>query len=198
MTLAPRPRGRRPGRDDTRGTIRAAAARLFQAHGYEQVSLRSVAREAGVDPALVHHYFSSKADLFCRATLGVTSWDIPRHLQEVLAGPREEVGRRAVRSFFEHWDVAEAAQEYVTTLGPDAADGSRAVTEMMGREIFQPTAAHFGHANAALRGQLAASALLGVMVSRHHLDVQPLASLSLRTLITPLGRTLQHYLVEPW
>ena len=65
MTDSPaKPRGRRPGRADTRGTICRAALTLFSTIGYDKVSLRAIAREADVDPALIHHYFSSKSDLF--------------------------------------------------------------------------------------------------------------------------------------
>ena len=70
MTIqAHRPRGRRPGRTDTRGAIQAAALALFSEMGYDKVSLRAIARSADVDPALVHHYFENKADLFTRAVL---------------------------------------------------------------------------------------------------------------------------------
>ena len=59
--------GRRPGNADTRGEIVQAATRVFAAKGYDGTSLRAVAREAGVDPALVHHYFEGKAGLFVAA-----------------------------------------------------------------------------------------------------------------------------------
>ena len=59
--------GRRPGNADTRGEIVEAAKRVFAAKGYDGTSLRAVAREAGVDPALVHHYFDGKASLFVAA-----------------------------------------------------------------------------------------------------------------------------------
>ena len=59
--------GRRPGNADTRGEIVEAAKRVFAAKGYDGASLRAVAREAQVDPALVHHYFDGKASLFVAA-----------------------------------------------------------------------------------------------------------------------------------
>ncbi len=59
--------GRRPGNADTRGEIIEAAKRVFAAKGYDGASLRAVAREAEVDPALVHHYFDGKASLFVAA-----------------------------------------------------------------------------------------------------------------------------------
>src|SRR5271170_5425833 len=59
--------GRRPGNVDTKGQIIDAAKRVFAAKGYDGASLRAVAREAEVDPALVHHYFDGKASLFVAA-----------------------------------------------------------------------------------------------------------------------------------
>src|SRR6478735_1566627 len=66
----PKGRGRRPGGTDTRAVIVDAARRSFAAKGYDKASMRGIAREAGVDPALVHHYFEGKAGLFA-ATLDV-------------------------------------------------------------------------------------------------------------------------------
>ncbi|MCW5953202.1 MAG: helix-turn-helix transcriptional regulator, partial [Propionibacteriaceae bacterium] len=64
-----KPRGRRPGNSGTRAAIMQAALALFSRNGYDKVSLRAVAREADVDPALIHHYFDSKAELFSRSVL---------------------------------------------------------------------------------------------------------------------------------
>lgn len=198
MTLTPsRRRGRRPGHDDTRGLIRAAAARLFQTHGYDRVSLRAIAREADVDPALVHHYFASKADLFSQAIFEVP-WEGDEYVRSVVAGDREDVGRRVARAFLEFWDEGDRYQRFLGTLSTDASAGQRALAEMLGRELFAPIASGFGHANSALRGQLAVSVLLGVLLARHTLGLPVLSSLSVRSLSQPVGQTLQQYLVAPW
>lgn len=199
MTTAPaRPRGRRPGHDDTRGTIREAAADLFAAEGYDRVSLRAIARAADVDPALVHHYFDSKADLYCEAAFD-TRWDIDEFVRDILRGSPDQIGRRAAKAFFDRWDVDEAQRsDYLGSLTRDAVRGRHALTEMIAREVFTPIAAAQGHSNAPYRGQLAASALLGMMVARNQVDLPLVSSLSLRSLATPLGATLQHYLVDPW
>ena len=67
MTLSPPRRGRRPGSPDTRAAILAAARERFAAQGYAGTSVRAVAASAGVDAALVHHYFGTKDDLFLAA-----------------------------------------------------------------------------------------------------------------------------------
>lgn len=194
-----RPRGRRPGNDDTRGTIRAAASRLFESEGYERVSLRGIAREADVDPALVHHYFDSKADLFCQAVLA-TDQDIDARVHALVTGDRAEVGLRVVRVFFDAWD--DSARRTGYAFGPQAVIPvsltERALTEFAAREVFAPVAARFGHANAVLRGQLTASVLLGITVSRHVIQTPTMASATARALTAPLAATVQHYLVDAW
>jgi AcrR family transcriptional regulator len=195
MTTPTRPRGRRPGRSDTQGTIRAAANTLFLRDGYEKVSLRAVAREAEVDPALVHHYFASKAALFLLALTGAT-WEVERDVTSVLDGPTEGVGRRAVRLLLEHQGPTAPAPLENLMDGPngDGVARARAAIEMVAREVFLPVATHFGHVDATLRAQLAASALVGVQLGRR--TSRPHATS--QALLGPLARTLQYYLVDPW
>src|SRR5580700_9284418 len=95
--------GRRPGNADTRGEIVEAATRVFAAKGYDGTSLRAVAREAGVDPALVHHYFDGKASLFVAAM--ALPFD-PRTVKEH-AGSPEYSGARTIEAFLSMWDRAE-------------------------------------------------------------------------------------------
>src|ERR1700722_9828946 len=100
--------GRRPGNVDTRGEIVEAAKRVFAAKGYDGASLRAVAREAQVDPALVHHYFDGKASLFVAAM--ALPFD-PRAVAEGHAGPPSDStsspGVMVVAGFLTMWDHAE-------------------------------------------------------------------------------------------
>src|SRR3954463_9475109 len=61
------PRGRRKGSPDTRSAILAAARTSFARQGFAGTTIRGVASSAGVDAALVHHYFGTKDDLFLAA-----------------------------------------------------------------------------------------------------------------------------------
>ena len=107
MTLrrSPRPRlpgrpgpGRRPGGPDTRGEILTAARAEFGDRAYDGASIRAIAARAGVDPALVHHYFGTKEQLFLEAMeLPFAPSDVAG---QILDGPLESVGERAVRTFF--------------------------------------------------------------------------------------------------
>jgi len=96
---SPRARGRRrsssDAEKDTRALIVAAAGDEFAARGYDSASFRSIARTAGVDPALVHHYFSDKADLFAES---ISAPIRPDHiLRSALSGPRDRIGENLVR-----------------------------------------------------------------------------------------------------
>lgn len=96
-------RGRRSGgADSTRELILAAARRLFAEHGFEGTSLREVARDAQVDPAMVHHFFSSKDELFA------ASVELPAEPNDVLAGVEDqdpsERGEAIVRAVLRLWE----------------------------------------------------------------------------------------------
>src|SRR6478736_3824002 len=83
--------GRRPGANQTRTQIAAAARTQFAEAGYERATFRSIATAAGVDPALVVHFYGSKADLF-RQVMG-----LPPAVADALVAiadlPRDQVGR---------------------------------------------------------------------------------------------------------
>src|SRR5256885_14286274 len=94
--------GRRPGNQDTREAIVEAARKAFAERGYDRASIRAIATSAGVDPALVHHYFGTKDELFL-ATVNAPI-DPATILPAVLAGDRDELPERLVRTFVSVWD----------------------------------------------------------------------------------------------
>ena len=102
MTVRRTP-GRRPGGPDTRGEILDAARETFAAKGFEGTSLRAVARAAGVDAALVHHYFDGKESLFVEAMALPID---PRVVAErVLDGPVDGIGDRIIGTFLAVWEA---------------------------------------------------------------------------------------------
>lgn len=193
-------RGRRPGRADTRATIRRAALTLFSTIGYDKVSLRAIAREADVDPALIHHYFSSKSDLFAQTVL-----DLPLEagqvVSDVLNGPREQIGERAVAAFLAAYDSPESGRDRFTAMLRSAVAADivqRPLSEFMSKEVFGPIAEQLGHRDYRLRAQLAVSLVLGMALSRYILRLQALEAASDRDLVRGLGRAMQEILVESW
>src|ERR1700690_806087 len=108
MSAAAAAAGRRPGNVDTRSEIVEAAKRVFAAKGYDGASLRAVAREAGVDPALVHHYFDGKASLFVAAmALPFDPRTVAVHEHPDVAESGASVGRLVITGFLSMWDHAE-------------------------------------------------------------------------------------------
>src|SRR4051794_30580271 len=101
-TGALRPTGRRPGNPDTREAVLAAARAAFAERGYDGATIRGIATAAGVDPALVHHYFGSKEKLFLAAVQAPA--DPGEFLPEVLALPPDELGVAVVRLVLRVWD----------------------------------------------------------------------------------------------
>ena len=94
--------GRRPGNQDTREAILAAAREAFAERGFDRTSIRAIATSAGVDPALVHHYFGTKDELFL-ATVQAPM-DPAVLLPRVLDGDVKELPERLLRTFLSVWD----------------------------------------------------------------------------------------------
>ena len=201
-TLAPR-RGRRPGRPpaqsgapraSARGDILKAASKEFAERGYDSASLRAIARRAGVDPALVHHYFADKAELFAETIAAPIRPD--RLLEVVLAGPREATGASIVRYVLEQLGAPQARARVVAllraALGPGPA--ARVFKEFLVREVFLKLARAAGGDDAELRADLAATQVVGLMVIRFVLRVEPLASAPVDDLVRRVGPVIQWHL----
>jgi AcrR family transcriptional regulator len=192
-----RPRGRprkERGTASTRAAIVHAAAEEFAERGYEAASLRAIARRAGVDSALVHHYFDGKADVFAAALEAPLRPD--RVLEVVLAAPREEIGERLVGYLLEQLDDPKAAGRMVVILRSvlGSGPGTRMVREFLTREVFSRLAALTEAPDAALRANLAASQLVGLMMTRYALRLEPIASAEPAELARRVGPVLRWHL----
>jgi AcrR family transcriptional regulator len=190
-----RRRGRRPAGEDTRAAILAAARAEFATRGYEGTTLRGIARAAGVDARLVHHYFDGKDDVFSAALdLPVSPVEIVRG---ALAGGADDLGERLLRMFFSVWDTPEGRVRVVALISSvlSSESGSRMIKEFLVREVFGRLAARLGSDDAELRATLAASQQVGLVVARYVVQVEPLASAEAEEIISYVGPTLQRYLV---
>lgn len=193
----PRRRGRPRGanRDDTKARILAAAAAEFGEQGYEGASIRSIARRADVDPSLVHHYFDDKAALVAEVVAVPLRPD--RIVAGALDGPVEELGERLLRSVLVAWDspavrpAATAALRSAIGQGPVA----RMLHEFLHREIMHRLARRLGEtADAELRAELAASQVVGIIMVRYILAIEPLASLPHDELVARVAPAVQWHL----
>ena len=190
-------RGRRPGPTATPAAIRAAATRQFSELGFDRATIRSIAAEAGVDPALVIHHFGSKQRLFVEAV------QLPFPPEELIAqlasGPRSDVGERAVRFVLSVLDEDEARARWVGLVRAAVTEpeATRVFREILSTRIFRPLAEALGMDDAPLRASLTGSQVVGLVMARHILRVEPLASLDDERLVEAVAPTIQRYLTEP-
>lgn len=186
--------GRRPGASGTREAILAAARRVFAGHGYQRATVRGVAELAGVDPALVHHYFGTKQALFVAAVqLPVNPVE---QLSALLAGDRERVGQRLIEVFLSVWDHAANASPMLALVRSAVADEQAAamLREFITEEVLGRIARELGSADAELRATLVGSQLIGLMMARYIIKVEPLASAPPAQVAAAVGPTMQRYL----
>lgn len=186
--------GRRPGDSGTRDAILAASRTRFAEAGYRGASIRSIAAEAGVDPALVHHYFGSKRDLFAAAL------DVPVRpeaaIADMIAGDPSEIGERVVSTFLEIWDEPAARDRLRMLIRGAVTDEqtARMAREFLVGAVFARIAASTGADRPQLRAALAASQIMGLALTRYVIDVDPLTSASNDLIVAAYAPTIQRYL----
>jgi AcrR family transcriptional regulator len=188
-------RGRRAGSPSTRELILASARTLFAEKGFEGTSLREIARDAGVDPAMVHHYFTGKEDLFSSCV------ELPANPDQVLAAVSAVVpadrGPALLRTLLVLWDSP--AQPALLAMLRSAV-GSKAqaalLREVLFRRVLARAMAGLGTDadDVRLRGSLLASQIMGLMMARYLVRLEPLASASHDEIVAVMGPTIQHYL----
>ena len=196
MRVATTRRGRRPGSPDTRAAILAQARELFAAQGYAGTSVRSIATAAGVDAALVHHYFGTKDDLFLAALQAPLD---PREvLLPVAQGGIDGAGERLIRTFLTVWDD-EATRLPLLALVRRVFDpeGRRLVRDGFMQMVLGPIGVGLGLDQPDRRMSLVASQLMGIVLVRYVVGVEPLASASHDELVAAYAPTLQRYLEMP-
>ncbi len=188
-------RGRRPGSADTRGRILDAARAAFGEHGFDGATIRDVAARAGVDTALVHHYFGTKQRLF------VAAMEVPIDFAVVaprlLDGPEAEVGERFVAFVLDLWDRPETRP---LLLGLVRSATTDPVAGAMMRQLIEEgpllaLATALDRPDARLRASLAGSQFIGLLLARFVVGVEPLASADRWAVVRAVGPTIQRYLV---
>ncbi|MFF0820915.1 TetR family transcriptional regulator [Micromonospora haikouensis] len=187
--------GRRPGNPGTREAILDAARAAFAERGFDAASIRSIAAAAGVDPALVHHYFGGKDQLFL-AAMGAPL-DPGELLPWVLAGDADGVGERLVRTFLGVWDSpAGAAAVALLRSAVSNEWTARLLREFLVTQVLRRVLHHLDvdPAELPLRGSLVASQLVGLALMRYVVRLEPVASAPPETLVAAVGPTVQRYL----
>ncbi len=193
---SPARRGRRPGAPDTRTAILAAARELFASSGYGGTSIRAVGAAAGVDASLVHHYFGSKDDLFLAALQ--LPIDPRAALAPVLEGGTDGAGDRLLRVFLGVWDDEQNQQSLLALVrGLAEPSGQRLLRDGVLQMVLGPVGRGLGIDDPERRMGLVASQMVGIVILRYLLRVEPLASMGHDELVAAYAPTLQRYLDGP-
>lgn len=197
-----RGRGRPPrGSPDTKGAIVTAAGARFRADGYAATTLRSIARDVGVDPALINYHFGSKQGLFAAAM--ILEFSPSAVLEGVLAtaGKPGSPPTAAVLlgAFLDAWDDDKRAESLLVLLREAVANEEirRPMREYLEGEILGRIAGHLGGREARQRAAPVAAVMAGLVFARYLIGIEPLASMSRAEVIRFLGPTLAAALGEP-
>jgi AcrR family transcriptional regulator len=202
MKSPPPRRGRRPGRSDTRQAILAAAQRQFADLGYDRSSMRSIAREAGVDQKLVGYFFGSKQQLFLAVAAPRLPANVGELLSQVLRGSRRTLGARIAKISVGLLENPSSRAQLVGAVraGATEPEAARMLREMRGRLVsdFGPLIAEtIGEEDLELRIAMVNTQFLGVIMARYVIGIEPLASLSAPELESLLGPIVQRLLTGP-
>lgn len=187
--------GRRAGSPDTKSEILTAAREVFGESGYDRSTVREIASRAGVDPALIHHYFGSKEDLFA------ASISLPFNPAEMVGQVLEEdlaaAGPKLARVFFTVWENEEPRASLLgvlrTAIGGDER-GINAFREFLLEGLKGRIAPLIGEPDAELRALAIASHLVGIAIVRYVVRMEPMASAEVDEIIELVGPRLQSYL----
>ncbi|MCX4512443.1 TetR family transcriptional regulator [Streptomyces sp. NBC_01619] len=198
---APRRRGR-PARKEAdtgpgaRERILEAARTEFAERGYDKTSVRGIAKAAGVDPALVHHYFGTKDEVFAAAI--EVSFEPANVIPAVLGEGTEGIGERLARFFIGVWE-SPATRAPLLAIIRSAMTHEAAAKVLRGfvlRRLLERVAAELDVPDPKFRAEMAASHMIGIVILRYVIQVEPLASADPEDIIELVAPTLQRYLTE--
>lgn len=194
------PRKRAPGRPSgdggTREAILDAARSLFGERGFEGASLRAIAGEAGVDPAMIRHFFDDKEGLFAATIADRTA--IPERMFAAFLGPRDDVGRRLANAYLDVWEDDETgpmvkAMVRTALTSPKSADLVRELIQgKVAESVGEDTDPEL-----PLRIALVGTHLLGLATARYLIGIEPVTRIERDDLVEVIAPVLKRYLTEP-
>ncbi|MGO4446208.1 TetR/AcrR family transcriptional regulator [Mycobacterium sp. 2YAF39] len=186
--------GRPPGTSDTRERILNSARELFARNGIDKTSIRAIAADADVDPALVHHYYGTKTKLFAEAIhIPIDPMEVIGPLQRI---PVEEIGYTLPSLLLPLWD-SEMGKGFIATLRSILAGSDpslvrsflqEVITKEVGSRVDDPPG------SGPVRVQFVASQLVGVVMARYILELDPFKSLPVEQIAETIAPNLQRYL----
>jgi AcrR family transcriptional regulator len=193
--------GRRAGDSGTRAAILESARGQFASNGYDSATIRAIAADAGVDPALVHHFFGSKERLFAAAMQlpFVPSEVITAALADGARPPGVTVGEHMARSALTLWETPGVRESFQGLLRSAVTSEQAAamLREFLTEAILGPVASLAGETDpdgASFRASMVATQMLGLAMTRYVLQLDPVATASREQLVAALGPVIDRYL----
>ncbi|MET7764750.1 TetR family transcriptional regulator [Streptomyces sp. NPDC005336] len=197
----PRKRGRpartsAAGEPAARDRILTAARNEFAERGYDKTSIRGIAKAAEVDPALVHHYFGTKEQVFEAAIelIMAPAMGAP----DAVHGSREGAGERLARYMFSIWENPVTRLPLLAVMRSALTNEAAAAVlrGMIERRVLVRMAGELDVPNPEFRAQLAAGHMIGIALLRYVIKMEPMASATVDDIVAMVGPTLQRYLTE--
>lgn len=182
----------------TRDRILQAAREEFSERGYEKTSVRSIAKAAGVDSALVHHYFGTKEQVF-EAAIEVAFAPALGAPDALTEGPSEGVGERLTRFALGVWENPTTRTPLLAIVRSAVSNETAAAVfrRLVATQMLRRIAGQLDLPDAELRAELAAAQLVGAMMLRYVIKVEPLASADVEQLVARLAPVVQGHLTSP-
>jgi AcrR family transcriptional regulator len=186
--------GRPAGTSDNRERILVSARELFARNGIDKTSIRAIGADAGVDAALVHHYFGTKTQLFAAAIhIPIDPMAVIGPLREI---PVDRIGYVLPSILLPLWE-SELGKGFIATLrsilaGNDASLIRSFLQDVIAVEVGSRVDSPPG--TGRIRVQYVASQLVGVVMARYILELDPFRSLPVEQIAETIAPNLQRYL----
>lgn len=198
-TGAGRRTGRPPGSPPNRAAILESARTQFTERGYDGATIRGIAAGAGVDPALIHHYFGTKDQLLLATLLQAAQ--IEDAIAALLAGGLDGLGERLLRATFETYETALGPlRQAIVGLVRNAIaseDAARLLREGFAGGGLVRLLEGLGASQPRLRAALVGGELFGLALARFVVRVEPIASADIDSIVAWYAPTIQRHLTGP-
>lgn len=190
------PRGEAAAGPGARERILEAARAEFAERGYDKTSVRGIAKAAGVDPALVHHYFGTKDEVFAAAI--ELSFEPALIIPAIIGESAEGIGERLARYFLSVWEnpVTRAPLLAIIRSALTHEAAAKVLRGFVLRRLLERVTDDLDVPNPKFRAELAASHMIGIAILRYVVQVEPLASARPEEIVEMVAPTLQRYLTE--
>ncbi|MEY8097168.1 TetR family transcriptional regulator [Falsihalocynthiibacter sp. S25ZX9] len=187
--------GRRSGPNTTRNDVLQAAQTRFAQDGFSATSIRKVAADAGVDPALVMQFYKSKDGLFA-ASLAL-SYEVQDRIAAAFDGPKERLGESLTQTFLSLWEESSDTEALMATLrGATSNDfAAEQLREFVQVRLLSVIGPKFGDGQeSARRVGVVISMLMGLVLTRDMIGIPLVKSLSRNEIATMIGPSIQSIL----